>query len=215
MSFIKKTLSAAKNLKAKNIIVSLLGSAILAFGLYNVHSISSVTEGGVLGLTLLLHHWLSISPAISGFIMNAACYLLGWKTLGSEFIIYSVISSAGFSVCYKIFELFPPFYPGFADHPLLASIVGALFVGFGVGLGVRVGAASGGDDALSMSLSHITGLKIETIYLVSDLVVLLASLSYIPLRRIIYSLLTVIISGQLIGIVSRVKLPLSSAKSEK
>ena len=59
MSFIKKTLSAAKNLKAKSIIVSLLGSAILAFGLYNVHSISSVTEGGVLGLTLLLHHWLS------------------------------------------------------------------------------------------------------------------------------------------------------------
>ena len=104
MSFIKKTLSAAKNLKAKSIIVSLLGSAILAFGLYNVHSISSVTEGGVLGLTLLLHHWLSISPAISGFIMNAACYLLGWKTLGSEFIMYSVISSAGFSVCYKIFE---------------------------------------------------------------------------------------------------------------
>ena len=84
-----------------------------------------------------------------------------------------------------------------------------------MGLGVRVGAASGGDDALSMSLSHITGLKIETIYLVSDLVVLLASLSYIPLRRIVYSLLTVIISGQLIGIVSRVKLPLSSAKSEK
>ena len=102
--------------------------------------------------------------------MNAACYLLGWKTLGTEFIIYSVISSAGFSVFYKIFELFPPFYPGFADHPLLASIVGALFVGIGVGLGVRVGAASGGDDALSMSLSHITGLKIETIYLVSDLV---------------------------------------------
>ena len=52
MSFIKKTLSAAKNLKAKSIVFSLIGSAILAFGLYNVHSISSVTEGGVLGLTL-------------------------------------------------------------------------------------------------------------------------------------------------------------------
>lgn len=203
MDIKNKLLSTIRNLRAKNIIVALIGSAILAFGLYNVHSISNVTEGGVLGLTLLLHHWLNISPAISGFIMNAACYILGWKTLGSEFIVYSLISSVGFSAFYKVFEFFPPFYPGFADHPLLASIVGAIFVGVGVGLCVRVGAASGGDDALSMSISHITGAKLETVYLVSDLVVLIASLSYIPFRRIVYSLLTVIISGQLIGIISR------------
>ena len=33
-------------------VMALLGSAILAFGLYNVHSFSNVTEGGVLGMTL-------------------------------------------------------------------------------------------------------------------------------------------------------------------
>ena len=32
--------------------LALAGSAILAFGLYNVHSFSNVTEGGVLGMTL-------------------------------------------------------------------------------------------------------------------------------------------------------------------
>ena len=36
----------------------------------------------------------------------------------------------------------------------------------------------------------------------SDLTVLLLSLSYIPLGRIAYSLLTVILSGQLIGLVA-------------
>lgn len=209
MSIKKNILSALKNIKAKNIIISVVGSCILAFGLYNVHSISSVTEGGVLGLTLLIHHWLNISPAISGFIMNAACYLLGWKILGTEFIIYSLISSIGFSASYKIFELFPPVYPEIQNHPLAAAIIGALFVGVGVGLGVRVGAASGGDDALSMSISHATGWKIERIYLVSDLIVLAASLSYIPYQKILYSLVTVIISGQLIGIISREKASIS------
>ena len=53
--------------------MALLGSGILAFGLYHVHSLSGVTEGGVLGMTLLLHHWFGISPAVSGFVMNAAC----------------------------------------------------------------------------------------------------------------------------------------------
>ena len=42
-------------------------------------------------------------------------------------------------------------------------------------------------------------------YLVEDLIVLTLSLSYIPLRRIAYSLLTVILSGQLIGLVGKEK----------
>ena len=64
--------------------LALAGSAILAFGLYNVHSFSNVTEGGVLGMTLLLHHWFGLSPSISGLVLNAACYIGGWRTLGRE-----------------------------------------------------------------------------------------------------------------------------------
>ena len=64
-------------LKLKNCLSIILGSAILAFGLYNIHSISGVTEGGVLGLTLLLEHWFGISPSISGLVLNGACYALG------------------------------------------------------------------------------------------------------------------------------------------
>ena len=52
-----------------------------------------------------------------------------------------------------------------------------------------------------MGVSHLTGLKVQWVYLISDLVVLMLSISYIPLKRIGYSLLTVIISGQLIGII--------------
>ena len=87
--------------------------------------------------------------------------------------------------------------------PLLASIVGSIFVGVGSGLCVRVGGATSGDDALAMSLSRVTKIKIQWIYLASDLIVLLLSLSYIPLRRIAYSLLTVILSGQIIGLLQK------------
>ena len=52
-------------MQIRNVLLSLLGSGVLAFGLYNVHSLSGVTEGGALGLTLLLQHWLGISPAWS------------------------------------------------------------------------------------------------------------------------------------------------------
>lgn len=192
---------ALKNITLKKCAITLLGSFILAFGLYHVHSISGVTEGGVLGATLLLEHWTGISPALTGGIMNVLCYVLGWKLLGKEFIAYSALATVGFSGMYKICEQFPHLWPGLADMPLVAALVGALFVGVGAGLCVRVGGAPSGDDALAMSISHATGWKIQWVYLMSDLIVLVMSLSYIPVSRIGYSLFTVLLSGQVIGFI--------------
>ena len=195
--------SLRKFVQPRRVFLLLLGAAILAFGLYNVHSLSGVTEGGVLGLTLLLQHWLGISPALSGLVLNAACYLWGLYLLGREFILCSAISGGAFSLFYALFELFDPLFPQIARYPLLAAVLGAVFVGVGVGLAVGAGGAPGGDDALAMCLSKLTGADIQWMYLISDAAVLLLSLSYIPLGRIIYSLVTVVISGQLVGIVQR------------
>lgn len=187
-------------LKLSSCLIAFFSSAFQAFGMYNIHALSNITEGGVLGATLLIAHWTNISPALSGFVMNAACYLLGWRTLGMTFIGYSLIAAGGFSCTYWLCEQFPPLWPEIAALPLLAALIGALFIGIGAGLCVRIGGATCGDDALAMSLSHLTKLPIQHIYLVSDLTVLLLSLSYIPFRRIIWSLLTVILSGQIIGL---------------
>ena len=188
----------------RRVLLSLLGSAILAFGLYNVHAFSVVTEGGMLGITLFLHHWFGISPSLSGLIINAACYLAGWRTLGQLFIFYSIIAGGGFSVFYAVFEQFPQLWPQLAHMPLTAAIVGALFVGIGVGLCVRAGGAPGGDDALAMTLNKILGRPIEQIYLVSDLLALLLCSTYLPMRNLACSLLTVVLSGQIIGLIQRI-----------
>lgn len=190
-------------LRPYNCIVAFLASAFQAFGVYNIHAPSGVTEGGVFGLTLLMEHWLHISPAISSFVLNAACYGLGWRTLGREFIGYSLAAACGYSAAYALCEQFPPLWPQIVDMPLVAALAGALFIGIGAGLCVRVGSATSGDDALAMSIHHLTGIGVEKVYLVSDSLVLLLSLSYIPLKRIAYSLLTVTLSGQLIGWVQR------------
>ena len=193
-------------LKISNCAVLLVGSIIQAIGIYNIHALADVTEGGVLGLTLLLQHWLQISPAISSLILNLVCYAIGWRTLGRDFIGYSLISICIYSMTYGFLEQFPPFWPEIAQAPLLAAITGALFIGIGAGLCVRAGGATAGDDALAMSFSHIFKWPIQRIYLISDLTVLLLSLSYIPLRRIAYSLLTVILSGQIIGLIQKMQL---------
>lgn len=191
----------------KDVLLLLLGSAILAFGLYNIHAHADITEGGILGLTLLLEHWFHVSPALSGLVLNMICYGIGALVFGGRFVVYSVISGAGFSVFYAIVEQFPPLWPGLSGMPLPAAVLGGVFVGIGAGLGVRLGCASGGDDALALVLNKYTGLPIQWIYLFTDGLVLALSATYLPLEKLLYSLLTVILSGQIIGVVQRFAWP--------
>lgn len=192
--------------KLPRYVTAFLSSAFQAFGMYNIHAVADVTEGGVLGLTLLLEQWLAISPALSGLFLNGICYFLGWRTFGKEFIYLSMVAAGGFSVGYGICECFPPLWPEIANIPLLAALLGALFIGIGAGICVRTGGATCGDDALAMSLSKISKIDIQWIYLISDLTVLGLSLSYIPLKKIGYSLLTVILSGQIIGWIQKINI---------
>ncbi|MBO5461672.1 MAG: YitT family protein [Ruminococcus sp.] len=194
-----------KEIQLKSCAAAIASSTFLAFGLYHVHSLSGITEGGLLGLNLLLEYWFDISPAVTNFTVSLICYLTGWKLLGRKFIIYSAIASSSFSLAYKVFEQFDPLWPQLYNMPLLAAVIGALFVGIGTGICVRIGGAVCGDDALAMCISHKAHINVEWAYLISDLTVLGLSLTYIPLNRIAYSLLTVVISGQVIGWIQRVE----------
>lgn len=194
-----------KEISLRSCAVAFLSAGFLAFGMYNIHAVANITEGGVLGAVLLFQHWFGLSPAVSNLILNSLCYLFGWKTFGKTFVAYSAMASLGYSAVYFLCEQFPPLYPQIAFMPLTASLVGSVFVGVGSGVCVRVGGATSGDDALAMSLSKVTRIPIQWIYLASDLAVLALSLSYIPLRRIAYSLLTVILSGQIIGLLQKKK----------
>lgn len=194
-----------KEISLRSCAVAFLSAGFLAFGMYNIHAVANITEGGVLGAVLLFQHWFGLSPAVSNLILNSLCYLFGWKTFGKTFVAYSAMASLGYSAVYFLCEQFPPLYPQIASMPLTASLVGSVFVGVGSGVCVRVGGATSGDDALAMSLSKVARIPIQWIYLASDLAVLALSLSYIPLRRIAYSLLTVILSGQIIGLLQKKK----------
>ena len=187
-----------------NCLLVLAGAAIQAVGVSNIHVFSGVTEGGVLGATLLINYWLHISPAITSFVMNAACYLLGWRTLGKEFIWYSLLAGVGFSLFYAICEPFAPLWPELVQSPLWSALLGAVFIGVGAGMGVRGGGASAGDDALAMSLSRILKWDIQWVYLITDFTVLALSATYIPLNKLAYSLLTVLLSGQIIGWIQKI-----------
>lgn len=175
-----------------------LGAFILAFGMYNIHSRTIITEGGIWGIELLLFNWFKISPAITAPLLDGTCYLMGVVFLGKEFIIKSLAGTLGYSVFYALLEQFPPLLPDLDSIPIAAAVIGALFVGIGAGIVVRQGGACAGDDALALVISKKLHIKISRAYLFTDITVLLLSLSYIPFQQIAYSLVTVLLSGCII-----------------
>lgn len=187
-----------QGLTIRSLLLIALGAMICSFGIHNIHQRTHITEGGIIGLMLLVEHWLHFSPAYITPVLDMTCYLLAAKFLGWQFIRTSAISTLCVSAFYKLWEQFPPMLPDLSAYPLFAAVLGSLFVGIGVGLIVRQGGSSGGDDALALTLAHTLHWKLSRSYLITDLIVLVLSLSYIPPVRILYSLVTVTLSSHII-----------------
>ena len=196
--FTKQTKKLLEGLTLKKVLLIILGAAVCSFGIHNIHQRTAITEGGVIGMMLLIDRWLGLPPAVITPVLDITCYVLAFRYLGGQFIKISVISTLSVSLFYDFWEMFPPMLPDLSAYPLAAAVLGGIFVGVGVGLIVRQGGSSGGDDALALTISHVTHWRLSRAYLFTDLVVLVLSLSYIPLQRIFFSLITVTLSSFLI-----------------
>ncbi len=185
----------------KSIGLIILGSSILAFGCYNLNYQNNITEGGVLGLLLLIKNVFDISPSITNLLIDLFLFLIGGKFFGKKFLIYSILSTITFSITYKIWEGIGFIVPSLEENMIVASVFAGIIVGIGVGLVVRGGGASGGDDVIALIGNKFTALKVNHIYLISDCIVLILSLVYLDLKQILFSLIAVTISGKVISII--------------
>lgn len=186
---------------AKRVALILLGSAIFTFGVHNIHNVTGITEGGIIGLVLFGDHWLDIPPSVVSPVLDVVSYAVALKVLGGGFLGWSAVATVSVAGFYKLWESLPYMLPNLSDRPLAAAVLGALFVGVGVGLVIRQGASAGGDDALALSISKITGWRVGRCYLFTDLTVLALSLSYIPVVKIAFSLITVTLSSAVIDVI--------------
>ena len=184
----------------KSILLIIIGATILSFGSYNFNYQNSVTEGGVLGLLLLMQNVFNISPSITSVVIDFSLFAIGSKFFGKKFLLYSILSTITFSATYKVWEYIGFLIPSFTNNMLIASVLSGIGVGIGVGLVVKGGGASGGDDVIALLGNKLLKLKVNHVYLITDLIVLLMSLIYLDIKQIFFSIIAVTISGKIISI---------------
>lgn len=179
----------------------LIGSCLLAAGLYHINFQNNLAEGGFLGVALLIENFFSISPSITTLLLDLPILLLALRMFGKSFIYKSFIGSVSFSVFYLLFEKYSSFTLDLSNHMLLAAILGGLFTGMGLGVILKSGGSTGGDDVLSIVINKLTKLSIGRVYFIFDAIVLTISLYYLNWHEFGYTLIAVAVSAKITDLI--------------
>lgn len=176
----------------------LVGAMICSFGVHNIHQQTGITEGGVIGFMLLIEHWLGFSPAYITPVLDAA--LLSARVPVPGRALYRDVRrlhAQRLAVLQGLGAVSPDAAGPFGPSAPGGGAGGGLCRG-GRWIIVRQGGSSGGDDALALTISHVTHWRLSRAYLFTDLLVLGLSLTYIPVKKIFFSVITVTLSSFLI-----------------
>ncbi|WP_374718485.1 YitT family protein [Parageobacillus toebii] len=184
-------------LKIKNIIFILLGAAIFAFGLVHFNMQNNLAEGGFTGITLLLYFLFDIDPSITNLALNVPLFFIGWKLLGRNSFLYTIIGTVGLSLFLWIFQRFTIHMPLKHDMTLAALFAG-VFIGVGLGIIFRYGGTTGGVDIIARLVHKYKGISMGKTMFTFDAVVITLSLLYLSYREAMYTLVAVFIAARVV-----------------
>lgn len=172
----------------KEVVMIMVGTSIYAFGLVYLNIANHLAEGGVSGITLILRALFGIDPAYSTLLVNIPLILIGGKILGKRSLAYTVLGTVSLSAFLWIWQRVP-LQINLQHDLLIVSLLAGLIAGTGSGLVYRMGGTTGGSDIIARILEKNYGISMGRSLLVLDVIVLLASLTYIDLKRMMYTLI--------------------------
>ncbi|MGG4345361.1 YitT family protein [Paenibacillus lautus] len=189
----------------RTIIPIIAGSAIYAFGLLYFIIPNELMEGGVTGVTVLLNYAFNISPSISTMVLNIPLFLVGMKILGKRQSIYTGLGIASLTLFLWLFEVLidrgyvVPFQT--EQDYILAALYAGVTLGAGLGIVFRFGGTTGGSDIIARIINRKFGFSMGQIILSLDILIIGLSLFFIPLERILYTLVAVFIASKVIDFI--------------
>ncbi|ULO09082.1 YitT family protein [Paenibacillus sp. 19GGS1-52] len=187
--------------------VILFGTFLLAFTYYHINYQNHLTEGGFVGLSLLGKYVLGVSPSISILILDIPVLLVAMLFKGKAFVCNTFVSVAAFTIFYGLMERYSGLVINLQDNLPLAALLSGVLTGLGAGLVLRGGGASGGDDILSLLISEWKGIKVGTVFILMDVIVLALSLFYMPLKETLYTVIAVVVAGYVITLTTSLGKP--------
>ena len=172
-----------------------LGCFILAVGINVFLAPSKISSGGISSVGTILLHLFGIDLWITNLVANVVLFLLGFRFLGK----YAVVKTAVGIGFLSLFLWVTEWIPKFTEDMILATIVGGVLVGLGVGLVVRRDGSTGGSDFAALMVKRVMPhVSIANLILVMDcVVIILSGIVFKSVSITIYSVIAMYISSKI------------------
>lgn len=142
---------------------------------------NEITTGGIIGVASIVYWGTGIPVQETFFVINAVLLLVALKVLGWHFCAKTVYGVVVFTVASAVLQrVMPPDLHMLADQKFMACMVGAVFLGTSVGLGLSAGGSTGGSDVIAAMVHKYRDVSLGHIILFCDLTIITSS--YVVLR---------------------------------
>ncbi len=184
--------------KILSYLVIILGAMLAAYSLDTFLIPNNILDGGVTGISIIISKVFSIPISLLVILINIPFVYIGYRNLGKNFLMRTIVSMLTFSLALSFFESFHEV----TDEILLATIFGGVLLGIGVGLIIRVGACVDGTESVALVISKKTSLSVGQIVMIFNFIIYSIATLIFGIDRALYSVLTYFITFKVIDLVS-------------
>ena len=177
-------------------VYTLLGILFCSFALKSFMVPNKFFDGGITGISLLIHELYHLNIAWVIVIANIPLIIMGAFQVSRKFAIRTFIAVVLLGLCLHYIP-----YQQITDDKLLVSIFGGVFMGIGVGFAIRGGCALDGVEVLALYTGKRIAFTISEIILGINIIIFLIAAIKLGLPTALYSILTYYAASRTISFV--------------
>jgi uncharacterized membrane-anchored protein YitT (DUF2179 family) len=182
-------------INVKKTLLILIGSIIFSLGINYFAIPNQLSEGGVIGITIVLYYIFGWSPGIMSFVLNSILFIIGYKFLDRQMMFYTILGS--FLSSFSLWLTEDIGNPVHTDT-LLSPLYAGLFVGAGIGIILRTGATMGGTQILASIMNQYFGWSMAKGILIFDLIIIGGSVFVIGQEKAMLTVVAVYVGVKVI-----------------
>lgn len=185
------------NKTIRDIILVMIGSFIFSAGINAFVISGNLGEGGVTGIAIVLYYAFHISPGITNFVLNAILIIVGYKYLSKRSTYLTIFATVLISIFLGLTET----WHVETGNVVINAVFGGTCVGLGIGIIVLVGGTTAGTVILARIVNKYLDISTPYALLFFDLIVVLISLTEIPLVKCLVTVMSLYIGTKVMEFV--------------
>ena len=169
----------------KNLLQILIGSAMAVFAMKGFMIPNQFMDGGVTGISILLHEISHIPISIFIVVFNLPFIYLGFKRIGKTFAVQTSLAIFLLTLGLIFIDIKPV-----TTDPLLIAIFGGILIGTGVGLVIRSGGVIDGAEVIAVFTRRRIGFSNSEIIMIFNTFIFAGAAFHFGMEKAMYSLIT-------------------------